>query len=104
LKRRRREFTGKELHTSLDRNAIDAAGDWRRRLGEGLHESRLLLAFLTPNSITSENCLWEWVQYLLREDLQDSERMAIDAWLASMEQQHSRFETRRADLSPALLE
>lgn len=115
LKRRHLAFTGGELRTFLDREAIDAGGDWRRRLGQGLRESRLFLAFLTPNYLSSENCLWEWEQYLLREhsaargddgvvpiffvtldDLLAGDREAIDTWLSRMEQKYPWFRRRNA--------
>jgi len=36
-------------------------------LGEGVRQSRLFLAFLSPNYLISKNCLWEWQEYLRRE-------------------------------------
>ncbi|MGE0144183.1 MAG: TIR domain-containing protein [Planctomycetota bacterium] len=123
LKRRHHQFTGKELRTFFDRDAIDAGVDWRRRLGLGLRDSRLFLAFLTPNYITSDNCLWEWEQYLLREhsaargddgvvpiffvtleDLLKSERTAIEDWLAAMEQKYPWFHRRAVPPTAELLQ
>ena len=67
LKRRHRAWSGRELQVFYDQKAIDDGEDWRRRLGEGIRTSRLFLAFLSPNYITSVNCLWEWDEYVRRE-------------------------------------
>ncbi|MCW5559868.1 MAG: toll/interleukin-1 receptor domain-containing protein, partial [Verrucomicrobiae bacterium] len=67
LKRRHRAYSGRELHIFFDTQAIDTGRDWRRELGRGIRESRLFLAFLSPNYLSSPNCLWEWEEYLRRE-------------------------------------
>lgn len=67
IKERHRRYSGRELKIFSDQKAIDTARDWRRELGAGLRSSRLFLAFLTPNYLTSPNCLWEWDEYLRRE-------------------------------------
>jgi tetratricopeptide (TPR) repeat protein len=67
LKARHYLYSGRDLKVFFDKEAIDPCADWRRRLSVGLRQSRLFLAFLSPNYITSENCLWEWEQYLRSE-------------------------------------
>jgi tetratricopeptide (TPR) repeat protein len=67
LVRRHAAYSGRELKVFFDKEAIVEGEDWRRRLGKGIRESRLFLAFLSPNYITSKNCLWEWDEYLRRE-------------------------------------
>jgi len=67
LKRRHLAYSGRELKVFFDKEAIVEGEDWRRRLGAGIRTSRLFLAFLSPNYITSKNCLWEWDEYLRRE-------------------------------------
>jgi hypothetical protein len=67
LERRHKALTGNDLRVFLDHDAIDLGDDWQQRLGRGLRQSRLFLAFLSPAYIHSKNCLWEWDQYLLRE-------------------------------------
>jgi len=67
LQRRHRAYTTRDLRIFFDVEAIDHGVDWKRRLGEGLRQSSLFLAFLSPNYLTGENCLWEWEEYLRRE-------------------------------------
>jgi len=67
LRARHQRYSGRELKIFFDLLAIDEGEDWKRRLGMGLRSSRLFLAFLSPNYITSKNCLWEWEEYLRHE-------------------------------------
>lgn len=41
--------------------------DWRHRILQGLRESRLLLAFVSPNYLESEYCEWESNEYVKNE-------------------------------------
>ena len=110
LKRRHKKYSGRELKIFFDTEAIGEGRDWRRELGTGIRQSRLFLAFLSPHYITSENCLWEWEEYLLREhsaargddgltpiffvapdDLRLAENQRILDWLAEMEQKYPWF-------------
>jgi hypothetical protein len=110
LKRRHREYSVRELEIFFDELSIEEGVDWRRRLGEGLRQSRLFLAFLSPNYITAPNCLWEWNEYLLREhsaargddgvtpvffvtpdDLRAAEDQALAEWLTGMEEKYPWF-------------
>ena len=59
--------TGRELKTFFDTQAIDEGELWKTRLGQGLRDSRLFLAFLSDNYLKSEVCRWEWEHYLLTE-------------------------------------
>ena len=104
LAARHRRYSAVPLRLFFDTEAIGAGVDWKERLGQGLRQSRLLLAFLSPNYITSKNCLWEWEEYLLREHgaalgndgvtpvffveprvLRTEDREDIAAWLDRME-------------------
>jgi len=59
--------TGRELKTFFDTQAIGEGEHWKTRLGQGLRDSRLFLAFLSDNYLQSEVCRWEWEHYLLTE-------------------------------------
>lgn len=58
---------GRELHVFFDQQEIAGMQDWRQRLWQGLRESRLLLACLSPAYLQSEYCEWEFVEYLKYE-------------------------------------
>lgn len=119
LKARHAAWSGRELNPFFDQQAIDEATDWRRRLGEGIRQSRLFLAFLSPNYLTSKNCLWEWDESLRREhsaargddgltpvffvtpaDLRLRDDQTIADWLAAMEKKYPWFKARAAQLLP----
>ena len=119
LKRRHEEYSGRKLEIFFDQLAIDTSRDWRRELGAGLRSSRLFLAFLTPNYLTSLNCLWEWDEYLRREhsaargddgltpiffitpaDLRPGDDQAIAGWLAAVEQKYPWFSANGRPLKP----
>ena len=59
--------TGRELKTFFDTKAIEEGEHWKTRLGQGLRDSRLFLAFLSDNYLKSPVCKWEWEHYLLTE-------------------------------------
>src|SRR6056297_271523 len=61
------EVTGRELKTFFDTEAIEEGERWKTRLGQGLRDSRLFLAFISDNYLKSEVCKWEWEHYLLTE-------------------------------------
>lgn len=58
---------GRELVTFFDQEEIHGMQDWRQRILQGLRESRLLLACLSPAYLKSEYCEWEFVEYLKYE-------------------------------------
>jgi tetratricopeptide (TPR) repeat protein len=60
-------FAKRDLVPFFDREAIHGMQDWRQRILQGLRESRLLLACLSPAYIESEYCQWELVEYLKYE-------------------------------------
>jgi len=60
-------FAKRELMTFFDQQAIDGMQDWRQRILQGLRESRLLLACLSPAYLQSDYCEWEFVEYLKYE-------------------------------------
>ncbi len=112
LRRRHAAYSGRALKVFFDKEAIVEGEDWRRRLGIGIRDSRLFLAFLSPNYITSKNCLWEWDEYLRREhskargddgitpiffvtpaDLRIGEDQALAAWLADTEKKYPWFKS-----------
>ncbi|MBI5424986.1 MAG: toll/interleukin-1 receptor domain-containing protein [Opitutae bacterium] len=118
LKRRHAAYSGRELRIFFDQDSIEDGTDWKRRLGEGLRQSRLFLAFLSPNYLTSKNCLWEWEEYLRREhsaargddgltpiyfvtpaDLRFQDDQGLAEWLRNMEQRYPWFEAREAQFT-----
>ncbi len=58
---------GRELVPFFDQQEIVGMQDWRQRILQGLRESRLLLACLSPAYLKSEYCEWEFVEYLKYE-------------------------------------
>src|ERR1039458_7862490 len=58
---------GRELVPFFDQQEIQGMSDWRQRILQGLRESRLLLACLSPSYLQSEYCKWEFVEYLKYE-------------------------------------
>jgi hypothetical protein len=120
LKRRHAAYSGRELQVFFDQESIEEGSNWKRRLGEGLRQSRLFLAFLSPNYLISKNCLWEWEEYLRREhsaargddgltpvyfvkpaDLRLSDEQAIADWLAAIQLKYPWFRAGTEGLTPA---
>ena len=60
-------FAKRELVPFFDQQEIQGMSDWRQRILQGLRESRLLLACLSPAYLQSEYCEWEFVEYLHQE-------------------------------------
>lgn len=60
-------FAKRELVPFFDQQEIHGMQDWRQRILQGLRESRLLLACLSPAYLLSEYCEWEFVEYLKYE-------------------------------------
>ncbi len=60
-------FAKRELVPFFDQQEIVGMQDWRQRILQGLRESRLLLACLSPAYLQSEYCEWEFVEYLKYE-------------------------------------
>ena len=60
-------FAKRELVPFFDQQEIHGMADWRQRILQGLRESRLLLACLSPAYLRSEYCEWEFVEYLKYE-------------------------------------
>ena len=60
-------FAKRELVPFFDQQEIAGMQDWRQRILQGLRESRLLLACLSPAYLQSEYCEWEFVEYLKYE-------------------------------------
>lgn len=56
-------FAKRELVAFFDQDEIHGMSDWRQRILQGLRESRLLLACLSPAYLQSEYCDWEFVEY-----------------------------------------
>jgi len=60
-------FAGRPLRPFFDITEIQGMDDWRHRILQGLRESRLLLACLSPNFVQSEYCAWEFNEYVKNE-------------------------------------
>lgn len=60
-------FSGRQLEPFFDVLSIRGMEDWRNRILQGLRESRLLLACLSPAYVASEHCEWEFTEYLKHE-------------------------------------
>jgi len=60
-------FAGRPLVPFFDATEIRGMEDWRHRILQGLRESRLLLACLSPSYLKSEYCEWEFNEYLKHE-------------------------------------
>jgi len=58
---------GRKLRVFFDQLEIHGMQDWRQHILQGLRESRLLLACLSPAYLKSEYCEWEFVEYLKYE-------------------------------------
>lgn len=59
VERIRRDFeslAGRPLRPFFDITDIQGMDDWRHRILQGLRESRLLLAFVSPSYLQSEYC------------------------------------------------
>jgi tetratricopeptide (TPR) repeat protein len=53
-------YPDRHLEPFFDKEDIHSLDDWQLRLSEQLSQSRLLLAFITPNWFASEWCRREW--------------------------------------------
>jgi hypothetical protein len=64
-----RAYTGRtDLPVFVDRKSIDWGDAWRARITEGLADSAILIPFVTPNFLSSEECRKEIEEFLaLRE-------------------------------------
>jgi hypothetical protein len=60
-------FAGRPLRPFFDLTEIQGMDDWRHRILKGLRESRLLLAFVSPNYLQSKYCEWEFNEYVKNE-------------------------------------
>ncbi|WP_310821158.1 toll/interleukin-1 receptor domain-containing protein [Stratiformator vulcanicus] len=55
---------GVTLRVFFDKTSIVTAQLWREKLRDGLRQSKLMVAILSPNYFASEHCRWEWEEYL----------------------------------------
>jgi hypothetical protein len=53
-------IVSRPLRPFFDLTEIQGMDDWRHRILQGLRESRLLLAFVSPHYLQSEYCEWEF--------------------------------------------
>lgn len=56
-------FAGRSLKVFFDTNDIQGMDDWRQTIQQGLRESHLFLATLSPNYLASHYCREEWEDY-----------------------------------------
>ncbi|MFB6307162.1 MAG: toll/interleukin-1 receptor domain-containing protein, partial [Flavobacteriales bacterium] len=65
LKEQHREFTGgREPNYFFYRDSIGSLENWQNRIKDSIAQSRLFLAFLSPNYLASEWCRREWREWL----------------------------------------
>jgi len=69
---------GRKLRVFFDQDEIKGMQDWRQRILQGLRESRLLLACLSPAYLLSEYCQWEFVEHLEIGHLHGLQRRRAD--------------------------
>jgi len=58
---------GEPLRVFFDKDAIRDMQDWQERLRQGLRQSKVMLAILSPAYFASEWCRREWEEYVLVE-------------------------------------
>ncbi|MBL8829655.1 MAG: tetratricopeptide repeat protein [Planctomycetaceae bacterium] len=61
------KFAGRNLTVFFDEHDIPSMADWEKRIAQGLRESRLFLAVLSPNYFASAYCRREWEEYVRYE-------------------------------------
>lgn len=61
------KFAGRNLTIFFDEHDIPSMADWEKRIAQGLRESRLFLAVLSPNYFASAYCRREWEEYVRYE-------------------------------------
>jgi predicted negative regulator of RcsB-dependent stress response len=61
------EFTSAPLRVFFDRDDIRSMDDWQRRIYDGLHASKLMLAVLSEAYFRSDYCHREWDLYRQQE-------------------------------------
>lgn len=59
--------SGRPLRPFFDKLEIADGQDWEHRIGTGLRNSQLFIAFISPNYLDSEWCRREWERYLQLE-------------------------------------
>ena len=62
-----RRFADRDLSIFFDTHAIHGMDDWRQKIQRSLRESQLFLAVLSPDSLASPYCRWEWEDYVRYE-------------------------------------
>jgi len=60
-------FAGRALKIFFDEDDIPSMAAWEQRIAQGLRESRLFLAVLSPNYFASTYCRREWEEYVRYE-------------------------------------
>ena len=69
-------FAGRPLRPFFDRTEIHGLENWRHKILQGLRDSRLLLACLSPSYLATEFCEWEFIEYLKGEVARGGEGVA----------------------------
>jgi hypothetical protein len=60
-------FAGRKLNPFFDLDGIRSMDDWQHRILQGLRESRLFIAVLSPNYLKSTYCRMECTEYFNHE-------------------------------------
>jgi tetratricopeptide (TPR) repeat protein len=61
------KFAGRDLSIFFDEHDIPSMTDWEKRIAQGLRESRLFLAVLSPEYFASSYCRREWEEFVRYE-------------------------------------
>jgi len=61
------KFAGRNLTVFFDERDILSMADWEKHIAQGLSESRLFVAVLSPNYLASTYCRREWEEYVRYE-------------------------------------
>lgn len=77
LQKEQRRFTGgREFRVFFDTSDIRSLDDWRHRIQESLADSRLLVAFISPNYFAGEWCRREWRTWIDARSMKSSARIS----------------------------
>jgi len=77
------KFAGRNLTIFFDEHDIPSMADWEKRIAQGLRESRLFLAVLSPNYFASAYCRREWEEYVRYEAMRQCLGAGVEQSIAA---------------------